>query len=158
MNTLIIAENRRLGVDWMTTNMPPNDELDKRRTQTMITFKNGDYAHVISKREHFAGLQMTPADKAVIVGVVDQALMNIITEAYRAKGIPLFVEQQGQVLTQTELKRRQYLQQLEDLEKEERLHNFFRTIELDGIRFTKTEVNANNNTRSFSVVIQGRFT
>lgn len=157
MNTLIIAETRRLGVEWINTNMPPNEELDKRRTQTAITFKNGDQALLVTKRDHFAGLQLTPTDKAVIVGAVDQTLLNIITEAYRAKGIPLFVEQQGQLLTQTELKRRQYLQQLEDLEKEERLHNFFRTIELDGIRFTKTDINANNNTRSFSVVIQGRF-
>jgi hypothetical protein len=157
MNTLIIAESRKLGVEWLNTNMPPNEELDKRRTQTNIWFKNGDTATVISKREHFSTAGMSNNDRAVIVGAVDQQLMNLITAAYNARGNTLFVEQQGQVLTPTELKRRQYLQQLEDLEKEERLYNFFNTVALDGIKFTKTEVNANNSTRSFSIVIQGKF-
>lgn len=158
MNTLIIAENRKLGVDWLGLNMPPNDATDKRRTQTSITFKNGDNAYVISKVEHFVPQSMTNNDKAVIVGAIDQGLINMITENYRGKGFALEIEHHGQILTQTELKRRQCLQQLEDLEKEERLNLFFNQIQLDGIRFTKTEVNTNGNSRSFSVVVQGKFT
>ncbi len=133
----------------------PVTEDERRRTQTDIIYKNGNTMTVISKDNHLRGRQLRGDDRAVVVGQVKNELMDFVVASYREHGFNLQIDHQGQVLTATELKRRQLLVQMEDLEKEENLQNFFRNINVPGVRVTG--VNFNTVNRGFTATISGRF-
>lgn len=154
MKTLIIAETRKVGVEWLENNVASNPQ-ERRRTQTEIEYRNGDSMVVVSKADQVRGRPMTVGDRAIVVGTVEESVVNTIVNMYLLNNIQLLVEQQGTVMSATDLKRRALMLQMEDLEREDRLRNYFQGLNLEGIRIGKTDIRVDN--RQFTISITGNF-
>lgn len=152
MKTFVLTDTRKAGVDWLEKNIPPTSE-ERRRTQTEIQYKNGDTTSVIQKFEQLGPINSSA--RLIIATPVQDVIVNKIVEVYNRSGYNLVVEQQGMVLTATDLKRRALMEQMEDLEREDRLRAYFKDLNLNGIQITKTDVNVGN--RAFTVVLTGKF-
>ena len=133
MNTLIIAASRSEGVAWLKDNVAKTDD-ERRRTQTEIFYKNGDYISVISRAVHLRGRVVGANDRAILVGNVPAELIEAANQLYQARGLPLEINRQGgEIMTATEIKRRHLQQQMADLEREERLDSFFKNVKIEEI-------------------------
>ena len=165
MNTIILAENRKLGVDWVTQSIPVDPETEEYRTQTEIIYKNKDRLRVFSRQQQFEayvasyGSSLKKTDRIMVVGVVDTGFIEKVVLAYKAKGHTVEINQaNGQILSATALKRKALIQQMEDLEKEERLQGFFNSLDLPGTKVNRVHIGVNNSNRTFTVTIDGKFT
>lgn len=158
MNTLILAETRKMGVDWLAQNVANDAPGVHNRNQTEIVFTNGDKMVVISKGDHLGLLTPLNGDRGIIVGTVSDDLIDRTLARYKAYKVTIELTQGlGQVLTATEIKRRKLIQQMADLDKEERINAFFKDIRLEGTKITKTTIHSDTNNRSFSIQIDGKY-
>lgn len=164
MNTFILAETRKAGVDWATQSIPVDPVVEEYRTQTKVIYKNGDKLRIFSRLAQFDafvasyGGTLRKADRIILVGAVDTNFIDGVVKVYRSKGHTIEVNQtNGQVLSVTELKRKVLLQQMEDLEKEERLHAVFKNLEIPGVKFNRVNISVTNTNRTFNVTIDGKF-
>lgn len=158
MTTILLAENRRLGVTWLNNNITEDDDRVTRRTQTEITLNTGEKFLVVTKQEHMRGVVPDANDRLILLGAVDDGLHNHVIEYYRARGIRIHTDNgNGRVLTAAELKRQALIRQLEDLDKEERLHRACMDLTFPGAIVNKVEISNNTQKRSFYIQLYGTY-
>lgn len=152
MITIILSENRKLGVNWLKNNKPAGELI--KDNQTRAVYANHDEFEVCYNPRALRGRRFANTDRAIIVGEVSPEMINTLNTCYG--GVMPLLNGAPEFISSTQRKRAQLETQLRDLQREENLVDFFKAAKLDGVDFTAIDVSVSG--RLFKITASGRFT
>lgn len=155
MPNLVLAETRQMGVKWLADNATKDNIV--RKTQTEIDYAPGAGLpgwRVLVTENHARGIRCRDGDGIFLLGNVSQELLTAANNCFAtAEGGP----PQPAMISKTWIKKQELIQQMQDLEREERILNQLAALELEGADVTGSNIDVDTKNRTFRIYITGRF-